>query len=80
MKTHLYTKDRVACGELPDHSPMIRDPAAVDCERCRKTIVFNRVQNAEQNREQNRNKKYNFEQQGLFDYAAKEQIQNSDGV
>lgn len=43
MKIHLYT--------------MIRDPAAVDCKRCRKTIVFNRVQNAEQNRVQNRNKK-----------------------
>lgn len=44
MKTHLYTKDRVACGELPDHSPMIRDPAAVDCERCRRTAIFKKIE------------------------------------
>lgn len=37
-------KDRVACGELPDHSPMIRDPAAVDCERCRRTAIFRKIE------------------------------------
>ena len=38
MKTHLYTKGRVACGELPDHSPMIRDPAAVDANAVAKRL------------------------------------------
>lgn len=43
MKTHLYTRGRVACGDTPEHSPMIRDPALVDCERCRKTEVFRKI-------------------------------------
>ena len=43
MKTHLYTAERVACGEIPEHSPMIRDPAQVDCERCRRTKAFRRA-------------------------------------
>ena len=43
MKTHLYTDKRVACGEIPEHSPMIRDPAQVDCERCRRTKAFRRA-------------------------------------
>ena len=46
MKTHLYTAERVACGEIPEHSPMIRDPAQVDCERCRRTAVFRKTATA----------------------------------
>lgn len=46
MKTHLYTAERVACGEIPEHSPMIRDPAQVDCERCRRIAVFRKTATA----------------------------------
>lgn len=46
MKTHLYTGRRVACGEIPEHSPMIHDPAQVDCERCRRTAVFRKIATA----------------------------------
>lgn len=46
MKTRLYTAERVACGEIPEHSPMIRDPAQVDCERCRRTAVFRKTATA----------------------------------
>lgn len=43
MKTHLYTAGRVACGEIPAHSPMCRDPVRVDCERCRRTAVYRKT-------------------------------------
>ena len=46
MKTHLYTDKRVACREIPEHSPMIRDPVQVDCDRCRRTAVFRKIATA----------------------------------
>lgn len=33
MKTHLYTAGRIACGEIPEHSPMIRDPTRNDRDK-----------------------------------------------
>lgn len=82
MKTHLYTDKRVACGEIPEHSPMIRDPAQVDCERCRRTKAFRRALEPGTKTEQmypiepgtKQEQKYKFEQQELFKDAAQEQI------
>lgn len=82
MKTHLYTGRRVACGEIPEHSPMIRDPEQVDCERCRRTKAFRRALEPGTKTEQmypvepgtKQEQMYQFEQQELFKDAAQEQI------
>ena len=74
MKTHLYTAEWVACGEIPEHSPMIRDPAQVDCERCRRTKAFRRALEPGTKQEQTypvepgtkQEQTYKFEQQELF--------------
>lgn len=43
MKMHLYTNKKVACGEIPAHSPMCRDPAAVDCQACKRTRLYKKL-------------------------------------
>ena len=43
-KIHLLVfGGHAACGINPYSSPMIHDPARVDCERCRRTEIFRKV-------------------------------------
>ena len=47
MKVHLLIGGMAACGELPTHSPLIRDPRRVTCRNCRRTKVFMTFQREE---------------------------------
>ena len=66
MKIHLLVGSRTACGDMPLHAPLIRDPARVTCGNCRKTKIFQAVQN---DRKTARKIKEIFQQEELFGNA-----------
>lgn len=66
MRIHLLTGSRAACGDMPLHSPLIRDPDRVTCGNCRKTKIFEAVK---KNRKTARKIKELFQQEELFTNA-----------
>lgn len=66
MKIHLLVGSRTACGDMPLHAPLIRDPARVTCGNCRKTKIFHSVLEARKTVQKIKNK---FLQEELFKNA-----------